>query len=113
MRRWILPFPGALLAIMTGGYGLSLAHAQDRTQARSMVITRYGIVATEQPLASQIGATILSQGGNAVDAAVAANAAVGVFGPMVNGIGGDLFALVYEARSGRSEEHTPELQSRF
>ena len=101
MRRWILPFPGALLAIMTGGYGLSLAHAQDRTQARSMVITRYGIVATEQPLASQIGATILSQGGNAVDAAVAANAAVGVFGPMVNGIGGDLFALVYEAKSGK------------
>src|ERR1051325_1622019 len=101
MRRWILPFPGALLAIMTGGYGLSLAHAQDRTQARSMVITRYGIVATEQPLASQSGATILSQGGNAVDAAVAANAAVGVFGLMVNGIGGDLFALVYEAKSGK------------
>ena len=38
------------------------AHAQDRTQARSMVITRYGIVATEQTLASQIGAAILSQG---------------------------------------------------
>src|ERR1043166_4482016 len=101
MRRWILPFPGALLAIMTGGYGLSLAHAQDRTQARSMVITRYGIVATGRPPPSQSGATIVSQGGNAVDAAVAANAAVGVFGPMVNGIGGDLFALVYEARSGR------------
>src|ERR1044071_268323 len=101
MRRWILPFPGALLAIMTGGYGLSLAHAQDRTQARSMVITRYGIVATEQPLASQIGATMLAQGGTAVDAAVAANAALGLFAPMANGIGGDLFALVYEARSGK------------
>ncbi len=77
------------------------ALAQGRTQARSMVITRYGIVASEQPLASQIGATILAQGGNAVDAAVAANAAVGLCGPMVGGIGGDLFAIVYEARTGK------------
>src|SRR5258708_7737752 len=75
--------------------------AQDRTQARSMVITRYGIVATEHPIASQIGATILAQGGNAVDAAVAANAAMGVFAPMANGIGGDMFAIVYEAKSGK------------
>ena len=77
------------------------AQAEDRKQARSMVITRYGIVATEQPLASQIGATMLAQGGTAVDAAVAANAALGLFAPMANGIGGDLFALVYEARSGK------------
>jgi gamma-glutamyltranspeptidase/glutathione hydrolase len=75
--------------------------AQDRTQARSMVITRYGIVATEHPIASQIGAAILSEGGNAVDAAVAANAAMGVFAPMANGIGGDLFAIVYEAKTGK------------
>jgi gamma-glutamyltranspeptidase/glutathione hydrolase len=66
-----------------------------------MVITRYGIVATEHPLASQIGATMLRQGGNAVDAAVAANAAMGVFAPMANGIGGDLFAMVYEAKTGK------------
>ena len=66
-----------------------------------MVITRYGIVATEQPLASQIGAEVLRHGGNAVDAAIAANAALGVFAPHMNGIGGDLFALVYEARSGK------------
>src|SRR5438034_2576864 len=77
------------------------ARAADRTQARSMVISRYGIVATEHPLASQIGATILAQGGNAVDAAVAANAAMGVVEPMANGIGGDLFAIVYEAKSGK------------
>src|SRR2546426_11932040 len=76
-------------------------HAQDRSQARSMVITRYGIVASEQPLASQIGATILSEGGNAVDAAVAANAAMRVFAPMANGIGGDMFAIVYDAKSGK------------
>lgn len=77
------------------------APAADRTQARSMVISRAGIVASEHPLASQIGATILAQGGNAVDAAVAANAAMGLVGPMANGIGGDLFAIVYEAKSGR------------
>src|SRR3954467_2347297 len=77
------------------------SHAQDRSQSRSLVISRYGIVATEHPMASQIGATILSQGGNAVDAAVAANAAMGVVAPMANGIGGDLFAIVYEAKSGK------------
>lgn len=66
-----------------------------------MVITRQGIVATEHPLASQIGATMLARGGNAVDAAVAANAAMGVVAPMANGMGGDLFVMVYEARTGR------------
>lgn len=73
----------------------------DRSQARSMVISQGGIVATEQPLASQAGAQILAQGGNAVDAAVAANAAMGIVGPMANGMGGDLFALVYEVKSGK------------
>jgi len=66
-----------------------------------MVITRYGIVASEHPLASQIGANVLASGGNAIDAAVAANAAMGLFGPMMNGIGGDLFAIVYEAKTGK------------
>lgn len=77
------------------------AAAQDRSQTRSMVMSRYGIVATEHPQASQIGAQILAEGGNAIDAAVAANAAVGLFAPMANGIGGDLFAIVYHAKSGR------------
>src|SRR5437899_9639335 len=72
-----------------------------RTQARSMVISRYGIVAAEHPFAAQAGVSILSQGGNAVDAAIAANAVMGVVGPMANGIGGDLFAIVYEAKSGK------------
>jgi gamma-glutamyltranspeptidase / glutathione hydrolase len=72
-----------------------------RTQARSMVITRYGIVAAEHPFAAQAGATILAQGGNAIDAAIAANAVMGVVGPMANGMGGDLFAIVYEAKSGK------------
>ncbi len=90
-----------ILLLMATTNLLTIADAADRTQARSMVISRYGIVATEHPLASQIGATVLAQGGNAVDAAVAANAAMGVVGPMANGIGGDLFAIVYEAKSGK------------
>jgi gamma-glutamyltranspeptidase / glutathione hydrolase len=77
------------------------AHAQDRTQARSMVISRHGVVATESPLASQAGALILAHGGNAIDAAIAANAMMGVVSPMMNGIGGDMFAIVYEAKSGK------------
>jgi gamma-glutamyltranspeptidase / glutathione hydrolase len=77
------------------------ARAQDRTQARSVVMTRYGIVAAESPLAAQAGATILARGGSAVDAAVATNAVMGVVEPMMNGIGGDLFVIVYDAKSGK------------
>ena len=73
--------------------------AQDRSQGRSMVISRGGIVAAESPLAAQAGATILAHGGNAIDAAVATNAVMGVVEPMMNGIGGDLFAIVYDVKS--------------
>lgn len=62
-------------------------------------MTQYGIVATSQAVASQAGATILARGGSAVDAAIAANAALGVIEPMMNGVGGDLFAIVYDAKS--------------
>jgi gamma-glutamyltranspeptidase / glutathione hydrolase len=73
----------------------------DRGQARSMVISQFGIVAAENPLAAQAGVSILEHGGNAVDAAVAANAVMGVVEPMMNGMGGDLFAIVYDAKSGK------------
>ncbi|MGC1910343.1 MAG: gamma-glutamyltransferase [Candidatus Acidiferrales bacterium] len=72
----------------------------ERTQGRSMVVTRNGVVAAENPLAAQAGAAILARGGNAVDAAVATNAVMGVVEPMMNGMGGDLFAIVYDAKSG-------------
>jgi gamma-glutamyltranspeptidase / glutathione hydrolase len=74
--------------------------ARDRWQARSMVISARGIVATSQPLASQAGAQILARGGSAADAALAANAVLSVVEPMMSGIGGDLFALYREAASG-------------
>jgi gamma-glutamyltranspeptidase / glutathione hydrolase len=77
------------------------AGAQDRTQNRSMVISRRGIVAAESPLAAQAGAGVLARGGNAVDAAVSTNAAMGVVEPMMNGIGGDLFAIIYDAKTGK------------
>ncbi len=79
----------------------ALATAQDRTQARSMVMTRRGIVATAQPLASQAGAQILARGGSAVDAAIAANAVLSLVEPMMNGPGGDLFALIWDAKTGK------------
>ena len=70
-------------------------------QGRSMIVSKLGIVSTPQFLASQAGAHILEEGGNAADAAIAANAVMGVVQPYVNGIGGDLFLLYYEAKSGR------------
>src|SRR5947208_12179357 len=66
-----------------------------------MVMSAGGITASEHPLASQAGASVLARGGHAVDAAIAANAAMGVVAPMMNGIGGDLFAIVYEAKTGK------------
>jgi gamma-glutamyltranspeptidase/glutathione hydrolase len=67
---------------------------------RSRVATKYGIVAASQPLAARAGVQMLERGGTAVDAVIAANAVLGVVEPQSNGIGGDLFAIVYEAASG-------------
>jgi gamma-glutamyltranspeptidase/glutathione hydrolase len=82
-------------------FSIACASAQDRSYGRSMVVTPYGIVATSYVQASQAGARILEQGGSAIDAGIAANAVLGVAEPMMNGIGGDLFAIYWEAKTGK------------
>lgn len=64
---------------------------------RSEVVAQNGMVATSQPLATQIGLQVLKNGGNAIDAAIAANAALGLMEPTGSGVGGDLFAIVWSA----------------
>ncbi|HUL33589.1 MAG TPA: gamma-glutamyltransferase [Candidatus Eisenbacteria bacterium] len=91
---------GIGVAMLASTMGIA-AHAQDRAQARSMVISKNGVVAAESPLAAQAGVRILEQGGNAVDAAIATNAMMGVVAPMMNGMGGDLFAIVYDAKANK------------
>jgi gamma-glutamyltranspeptidase/glutathione hydrolase len=66
-----------------------------------MVISPYGIVATNYVQASQAGARILEQGGSAIDAGIAANAVLGVAEPMMNDRGGDLFAIYWETKTGQ------------
>ncbi len=76
-------------------------HAARPVSGRSVVATRYGIVASSQPLASMAGVQMLERGGSAVDAAIAANATLGLVEPMMNGMGGDLFAIIYDPKTGR------------
>jgi gamma-glutamyltranspeptidase/glutathione hydrolase len=100
--------PFALTFVFTLAVASASAHAQvDSARrmlqgtGRSMVITKYGIVAASQPLAARAGTQMLEQGGTAADAAIAANAALGLMEPAMNGVGGDLFAIVYEAKTGK------------
>ena len=72
-----------------------------RNYGRSLVISQQGIAATSHALASQTGAQILARGGSAADAAIAANAVLGVVEPNMDGIGGDLFVLYWEAKTGK------------
>lgn len=67
--------------------------------SRSQIIAQHGMAATSQPLATQVAIDILKQGGNAIDAAIAANAMLGLVEPTGNGIGGDLFAIIWDAKT--------------
>lgn len=99
MRTILFLFAAVAFAVNPPAQKLLQKKGWGRDYGRSMVVSRYGVVATSQTLASAAGADILRQGGNAVDAAIAANAVLGITEPMMNGMGGDLFAIVYEAKT--------------
>ncbi len=97
-RLWILAAFGMFATAVVRGHD-RITGSQFAT--RSEVIASHGMACTSQPLATQVAIDILKAGGNAVDAAIAANATLGLMEPTGNGIGGDLFAIVWDAKGGK------------
>ena len=95
--RFAFSIIGLSVFVMPLMYGQVLG----RSYGRSIVISQRGIAATSQVLASQTCAQILASGGSAVDAAIAANAVLGVTEPMMTGLGGDLFVMYWDAKTGK------------
>src|SRR6186713_361686 len=105
--RALVTSSGSLVIAALAMAGVRAAHdttpggAPRPAVGRSLVATELGIVAASQPLAARAGVQILERGGNAIDAAIAANSTIGLMEPTGNGMGGDLFALVYDAKTTR------------
>ncbi|MFO7828527.1 MAG: gamma-glutamyltransferase family protein, partial [Bacteroidales bacterium] len=93
-----------LLSLIVTILSINFMCAQDRITGktfatRSEVIAKHGMAATSQPLATQVALDILKNGGNAIDAAIAANATLGLMEPTGNGMGGDIFAIIWDAKT--------------
>ena len=98
-RHSLVAVLGATILLIGFSAGAADRVTGKKFATRSEVIAEHGVAATSQPLATQIALDILKKGGSAVDAAIAANAALGLMEPTGNGMGGDLFAIVWDAKS--------------